>query len=145
MVRNSQKIKTPQTFFDLRRSESAPSRTRTYNLMIKSHLLYQLSYRGEAGRDSSEFDFGCHFARDFFPRGVSHARRSRFGCEKGPRWWRLQGASIEFAVRVRAVVVAVVWRCSVVGFAVVRFEETYSCNGIDESFLAFRQRASWLR
>ncbi len=34
---------------------SAPSRTRTYNLMIKSHLLYQLSYRGEAGRDSTEF------------------------------------------------------------------------------------------
>ena len=30
-------------------SISAPSRTRTYNLMIKSHLLYQLSYRGEAG------------------------------------------------------------------------------------------------
>lgn len=46
---------------------SAPSRTRTYNLMIKSHLLYQLSYRGEAGRDSSEFDFGCHFAEEFFP------------------------------------------------------------------------------
>ena len=28
---------------------SAPTRTRTLNLMIKSHLLYQLSYRGEAG------------------------------------------------------------------------------------------------
>src|SRR5262249_50812308 len=25
---------------------NAPSRTRTYNLVIKSHLLYQLSYRG---------------------------------------------------------------------------------------------------
>ncbi len=25
---------------------SAPSRSRTYDLMIKSHLLYQLSYRG---------------------------------------------------------------------------------------------------
>ena len=24
----------------------APSRTRTYNLVIKSHMLYQLSYRG---------------------------------------------------------------------------------------------------
>ena len=28
---------------------SAPSRSRTYDLMIKSHLLYQLSYRGLAG------------------------------------------------------------------------------------------------
>ena len=36
--------------------------------MIKSLLLYQLSYRGEAGRDSSEFNFGCHFAAGlFFP------------------------------------------------------------------------------
>ena len=34
--------------------------------MIKSHLLYQLSYRGEAGRDSSEFDFGFHFDGGFF-------------------------------------------------------------------------------
>ena len=34
--------------------------------MIKSHLLYQLSYRGEAGRDSSEFEFRFHVTRVFF-------------------------------------------------------------------------------
>ena len=37
------------TIYGVRLYLSAPSRTRTYNLMIKSHLLYQLSYRGEAG------------------------------------------------------------------------------------------------
>ena len=43
--------------------------------MIKSHLLYQLSYRGEAGRDSSEFDFGCHFATEFFPVSYGNGNR----------------------------------------------------------------------
>ena len=32
-------------------STSAPSRSRTYDLMIKSHLLYQLSYRGLVGTE----------------------------------------------------------------------------------------------
>ena len=31
---------------------SAPSRSRTYDLMIKSHLLYRLSYRGIADQRS---------------------------------------------------------------------------------------------
>ena len=48
------------------RFQNAPTRTRTLNLMIKSHLLYQLSYRGEAGRDSSEFEFRFHVTRVFF-------------------------------------------------------------------------------
>jgi len=29
-----------------------------------------LSYRGQAGRDSSEFELGCHFAEDFFSRDL---------------------------------------------------------------------------
>ena len=33
-------------------STSAPSRSRTYDLMIKSHLLYRLSYRGIADQRS---------------------------------------------------------------------------------------------
>ena len=34
--------------------------------MIKSHLLYQLSYRGQAGRDSSEFVSRFHVAAEIF-------------------------------------------------------------------------------
>lgn len=53
--------------------------------MIKSHLLYQLSYRGQAGRDSSEFDFGCHFAARFFSGGFDQRRLSQCHREIGDK------------------------------------------------------------
>ena len=33
-----------------RRKNGTPGRTRTYNQLIKSQLLYQLSYRGDRGK-----------------------------------------------------------------------------------------------
>ena len=94
--------------------------------MIKSHLLYQLSYRGQAGRDSSEFDFGCHFAVGlFFPvASLSVERReviaketskltSRAGLDRVCRLLTSRGRRRDGAIFVAC-------------FAVARFEETHS-------------------
>ena len=62
----------------------APTRTRTWNLVIKSHLLYQLSYRGLGARDPDETAPGrARFARRVFE---SAARRGYFiGCFRGDK------------------------------------------------------------
>src|SRR5712691_5671370 len=41
--------------------------------MIKSHLLYQLSYRGEAGQDCTAFVTSFHFAQSFFSAGKTES------------------------------------------------------------------------
>ena len=47
--------------------------------MIKSHLLYQLSYRGKAGRDSSELPIRFHFTARFFRHRFERLARLSFG------------------------------------------------------------------
>ena len=93
--------------------------------MIKSHLLYQLSYRGQAGRDSSEFDFRCHFGEGLFSYG-SGKRAGRGRLVKSATMLTMRGSLDKVHRTTSSLGSAVTGRYSGASFTIVQFEEAHS-------------------